>query len=73
MASEHGLTNRAKQIKNNDNPYYLKALTKSIVRSDKWNKKSEKVLTGIVKAKFQPNQDLRDMLVGMEADERWDV
>lgn len=63
MAEDHGLTGITKQIERIDNPYYIKAITNSIVKSNTWKEKAEGLLEKIVTAKFSQNPEIRKLLV----------
>lgn len=63
MAEDHGLTAIRKQIENTSNPYHIKAITNSIVKSNTWKDKAEGLLEKIVKTKFEQNPEIRELLL----------
>lgn len=62
MAEDHGLTTLKKQIESTDNPYYIKAITGTIVKSNAWKAKAEELLEKVVMAKFSQNPKLKKIL-----------
>lgn len=59
MAKHHGLKDVADQVEKTENPYHVKAIARSIVRSGEWNAKCDSVLADIVKRKFDQNPELK--------------
>lgn len=68
MAKHHGLKDLQEQIEKSENPYHVKAMARSITRDAEWNAKCDAVLAGIVRRKFDQNQNLKDKLMAYKGD-----